>query len=152
MIWNLIGTIGGKVLDIVDDVVEDKDEANRLKFEIQRQLIENKSSELEAAAKIVLAEARGSWLQRNWRPLLMVTFAGLAVAHWFGLTAPNIPESVQNSLLNIVMVGEWAAMWLDVLAKRLLKNLKDLIDEARHSQPTLLHKYPHGQFSLFGKF
>ena len=23
MIWNLIGSIGGKVLDIVDDVVED---------------------------------------------------------------------------------------------------------------------------------
>jgi len=63
MIWNLIGSIGGKVLDIVDDVVEDKDEANRLKFEIQRQLIENKSSELEASAKIVLAEAQGSWLQ-----------------------------------------------------------------------------------------
>ena len=105
MIWNLIGSIGGKVLDIVDDVVEDKDEANRLKFEIQRQLIENKSSELEAAAKIVLAEAQGGWLQRNWRPLLMVTFAGLVVAHWFGFTAPNIPESVQNSLLNIVMVG-----------------------------------------------
>ena len=105
MIWSLIGSIGGKVLDIVDNVVEDKDEANRLKFEIQRQLIENKSSELEAAAKIVLAEAQGGWLQRNWRPLLMVTFAGLVVAHWFGFTAPDIPESVQNSLLNIVMVG-----------------------------------------------
>ena len=105
MIWNLIGSIGGKVLDIVDDVVEDKDEANRLKFEIHRQLIENKSNELESAAKIVLAEAQGSWLQRNWRPLLMVTFAALVVAHWFGLTAPNIPENVQNSLLNIVMVG-----------------------------------------------
>ena len=105
MIWSLIGSIGGKVLDIVDDVVEDKDEANRLKFEIQRQLIENKSSELESAAKIVLAEAQGSWLQRNWRPLLMVTFAGLVVAYWFGFTAPDIPETVQNSLLNIVMVG-----------------------------------------------
>ena len=105
MIWNLIGSIGGKVLDIVDDVVEDKDEANRLKFEIQRQLIENKFNELESAAKIVLAEAQGSWLQRNWRPLLMVTFAGLIVVHWFVFTAPNIPESVQNSLLNIVMVG-----------------------------------------------
>ena len=105
MIWNLIGSIGGKVLDIVDDVVEDKGEANRLKFEIQRQLIENKSNELESAAKIVLAEAQGSWLQRNWRPLLMVTFAGLVVAHWFGFTAPDIPETVQNSLLNIVMVG-----------------------------------------------
>ena len=36
MIWSLIGSIGGKVLDIVDDVVEDQDEANRVKFEIQR--------------------------------------------------------------------------------------------------------------------
>ena len=105
MIWNLIGTIGGKVLDIIDDVVEDKDEANKLKFQIQKQLLESKSTELEAQAKIVLAEAQGSWLQRNWRPMLMVTFAGLVVAHWFGLTASNIPESVQNSLLNIVMVG-----------------------------------------------
>ena len=34
MIWSLIVSIGGKVLDIVDDVVEDKDEANRLKLEI----------------------------------------------------------------------------------------------------------------------
>ena len=105
MIWNLIGTIGGKVLDIVDDVVEDKDAANNLKFQIQKQLIETKSTELEAQAKIVLVEAQGSWLQRNWRPLLMVTFAGLVVAHWFGFTAPDIPESVQNSLLNIVMIG-----------------------------------------------
>ena len=105
MIWNLIGTIGGKVLDIVDDVVEDKDAANNLKFQIQKQLIETKSSELEAQTKIVLAEAQGSWLQRNWRPLLLITFVGLVVAHWFGFTAPNIPESVQNSLLNIVMVG-----------------------------------------------
>ena len=56
MIWNLIGTIGGKVLDIVDDVVEDKDAANNLKFQIQKELIETKSSELEAQAKIVLAE------------------------------------------------------------------------------------------------
>ena len=105
MIWNLIGSIGGKVLDIVDDVAEDKDEANRLKFEIQRQLIENKSSELETAAKIVLAEVQGLWLQRKWRHFLMVTLADLVVAHWFGLTSPNIPESGQNSLLNIVMVG-----------------------------------------------
>ena len=133
MIWNLIGSIGGKVLDIVDGVVEDKDEANRLKFEIQRQLIENKSSELESAAKIDLAEAQVSWLQRNWRPLLMVTFTGLIVAHWFGLTAPNIPESVQNSLLNIVMVGVWVVTWLDVLVKRLPINSKDLIDEARNT-------------------
>ena len=59
MIWNLIGTIGGKVLDIVDDVVEDKDAANKFKFQIQKQLLESKSGELEAQAKIILAEAHG---------------------------------------------------------------------------------------------
>ena len=59
MIWNSIGSIGGKVLNIVDDVVEDKDEANRLKSEVQSQLVEIKSSELEASARIVLAEAQG---------------------------------------------------------------------------------------------
>ena len=35
---------------------------------------------------------------------MMLTFAGLMVAHWFGFTAPNIPESVQT-LLNIILVG-----------------------------------------------
>ena len=34
MTWNLIGTIGGRVLDIVDDVVEDKDRANKFEFQI----------------------------------------------------------------------------------------------------------------------
>ena len=77
-------------MDIVDDVVE----ANKLKFQFQRQHIEPKSSELEAQEKIVLAEAQGSSLQRNWRPLRMVVFAGLVIAHWFGFTASNIPESV----------------------------------------------------------
>jgi hypothetical protein len=70
MIWNLIGIIWGKVLDIVDDVVEDKDAANKLKFQIQKQLLGRKGTELEAQAKIFLAEAQGSWLQRNWRPML----------------------------------------------------------------------------------
>ena len=48
MIWNLIGTIGGKVLKIVDEVIEDKDAANKQKLQSQEQLIETKSSELGA--------------------------------------------------------------------------------------------------------
>ena len=95
MIWNLIVTIGGKVLDIVDDVVEYKDEANKLKFQIQKQLLESRSTDLEAQAKIVLAEAQGSSLQRSWRSMLMLTFASLVVAHWFGFTASKVPESAK---------------------------------------------------------
>jgi hypothetical protein len=64
MIWNSIGTIGGEVIDNVDDVIEDKDEAKKLQFQIQKQLLESKSGEYAAKAKIVLTEAQGSWLQR----------------------------------------------------------------------------------------
>ena len=35
MIWNLIGTIGGKVLKIVDEVIEDKDAGNKQKLQIE---------------------------------------------------------------------------------------------------------------------
>ena len=41
MIWNLMGSIGDKVLKIVD-----KDETHRLKLEVQRQLIEIKSGDI----------------------------------------------------------------------------------------------------------
>ena len=89
----------------IDKTIDNKADAEKMKTHIQQQLISGQLKELEAQASIITAEAKGGWLQRNWRPLLMLTFAGLVVAHWFGFTAPNIPESVQNSLLNIVLVG-----------------------------------------------
>ena len=88
-----------------DKTIDNKAEAEKIKQNIQQQLLSGQLKELEAQASIITAEAKGGWLQRNWRPMLMLTFAGLVVAHWFGFTAPNIPESVQNSLLNIVLVG-----------------------------------------------
>ena len=89
----------------IDKTIENKADAERIKQSIQQQLLSGQLKELEAQAAIIVAESKGGILQRNWRPLLMLIFAGLIVAHWFGFTAPNIPESVQNSLLNIVLVG-----------------------------------------------
>jgi hypothetical protein len=93
------------LFNTIDKTIDNKAEAEKIKQSIQQQLLSGQLKELEAQAQIITAEAKGGWLQRNWRPLLMLVFAGLVVAHWFGFTAPNIPESVQNSLLNIVLVG-----------------------------------------------
>ena len=89
----------------IDKTIENKADAERIKQNIQQQLLSGQLKELEAQASIIVAESKGGILQRNWRPMLMITFAGLIVAHWFGYTAPDIPETVQNSLLNIVLVG-----------------------------------------------
>ena len=104
----LLGAVAPMVktlFNTIDKTIDNKAEAEKIKQSIQQQLLSGQLKELEAQAQIITAEANGGWLQRNWRPLLMLVFAGLVVAHWFGFTAPNIPESVQNSLLNIVLVG-----------------------------------------------
>ena len=107
----MIGILGAvapmvkTLFSTIDKTIDNKAEAEKIKQNIQQQLLSVQLKELEAQASIITAEAKGGWLQRNWRPMLMLTFAGLVVAHWFGFTAPNIPESVQNSLLNIVLVG-----------------------------------------------
>ena len=107
----MIGILGAvapmvkTLFSTIDKTIDNKAEAEKIKQNIQQQLLSGQLKELEAQASIITAEAKGGWLQRNWSPMLMLTFAGLVVAHWFGFTAPNIPESVQNSLLNIVLVG-----------------------------------------------
>jgi hypothetical protein len=102
---NLLGPVAGAVFKTIDKVVDNKGEADKLKAKVQEKIIAGELAELEGAAKIIQTEAQGGFLQRNWRPIMMLVFAGLMVAHWFGFTAPNIPESVQNSLLNIILVG-----------------------------------------------
>jgi hypothetical protein len=102
---NLLGPIAGALFKTVDKVIDNKGEADKIKQDIQQRIIAGELKELEGAAKIIQTEAQGGWLQRNWRPIMMLVFSGLLVAHWFGYTAPNIPESVQNSLLNIILVG-----------------------------------------------
>jgi hypothetical protein len=79
---NLIGkalsAITAPLFGVIDKAVTDKDEANRLKSEIQAQLIDSNNSALKTQMQIILAEAQGeSWLQRNWRPLLMIVIVAI---------------------------------------------------------------------------
>lgn len=80
--WNVlvapVANLFTKALDIVDDFVPDKDLANKLKAALQQQIMQIAHGEfielLRSQTAIILAEAKGGWLQRNWRPLLMATF------------------------------------------------------------------------------
>ena len=108
MVLGILGAVAPLVKTLfktIDKTIENKADAEKIKQNIQQQLLSGQLKELEAQASIIVAESKGGILQRNWRPMLMITFAGLIVAHWFGYTAPDIPETVQNSLLNIVLVG-----------------------------------------------
>lgn len=49
--------------------------------------------------------ACGSFLQRNWRPGLMVFFAGLIGGYWFGFTPENLSEESIQDLFELVKLG-----------------------------------------------
>ncbi|WP_299948291.1 3TM-type holin [uncultured Microbulbifer sp.] len=101
-----ISAISGLIGKAIDKAFPDKSEANRLKAEIDCQLIAMDFKELESATSVITAEAGGeSWLQRCWRPIAMLTFVSLVVAHWLGWTAPNLSEEQTLALLEIVKIG-----------------------------------------------
>ena len=106
MIAALIPAVTSLIGNVIDKAVPDKSEAEKLKAQITLEAMKADNAELKAATDIILAEAKGeSWLQRNWRPVLMLWFAGLVGAHWLGFTPPNLPVEVVNNLLDIVQVG-----------------------------------------------
>lgn len=75
----IVGNIINGVIGLIDQTVEDKDEANKLKAQMiavfQQADLTKFTTLVKAQAGIIMAEATGaSWLQRNWRPLLMLIF------------------------------------------------------------------------------
>lgn len=59
------------LFNTIDKSVEDKDLAIKLKTQLQTQLLQSNTAELQAAAKIIEAEAKSNWFAASWRPLLM---------------------------------------------------------------------------------
>lgn len=94
------------VTRLISERVEDKDLALRINAEITALAMTEQANALDAAKDVVIAEANGeSWLQRSWRPIVMLTFGGLIVARWLGLTAPGLTEALELKLMEILSLG-----------------------------------------------
>jgi hypothetical protein len=63
-------------------------------------------AKMQAQSSIIVAEANSEHvITATWRPIVMLTFTALVVAHFLGLTAENIDEAQIEGLLNIVQYG-----------------------------------------------
>jgi hypothetical protein len=92
--------------ELAGEFIVDKDK--RIEFQTRIYMAINDLSRalLDAQSKIITAEAQGeSWLQRNWRPMTMLTFVGLIVARWLGFVAPGVTEAVELELMTLVQIG-----------------------------------------------
>lgn len=101
-----IPIIGSAVKKLIDRAIPDKDKALEIKRQLDLDLQDIERTELKGAVDIIVAEAKGdSWLQRSWRPILMLWFSGLVGAHWLGYTPDNLAQETINHLLSIVQIG-----------------------------------------------
>ena len=75
------------ILETVASVVErlslSSAEKKRLKQELETALLENECQRVEMQARVVGEEARGNWLQRSWRPIVMLAFALVILSGMF---------------------------------------------------------------------
>ncbi|USH03707.1 holin family protein [Grimontia kaedaensis] len=93
-VWNFITGLVEPVTDLIDDLHTSEEERLEVKaklFAMQSamaaKVMDYEARLIEAKTKVITAEAQGaSWLQRNWRPITMLTFLVLVVADTFGLT------------------------------------------------------------------
>ena len=59
------------LFNTIEKAVPDKDLQEKLKAQLQTQLLQSHTQELKAAASIIEAEAKAGWFASSWRPLLM---------------------------------------------------------------------------------
>ena len=104
---SILTSLIGPATELLDKVIADKDEKNRIAFELST-MAERHAQELaKGQLEINKAEARGNWFQSSWRPLagytcvlgLMVNFLIAPIAAGFGVAIPQADAGVMMPLL-----------------------------------------------------
>ncbi len=103
MLLPMIAPILGKV---IDRIIPDKAGQAKAQSELNKALVTHSADIEKAAASVVVAEAQGEgWLQRNWRPLTMLSFLILLFMYWFGIHPENLSDAVIMKLFDLLQIG-----------------------------------------------
>ena len=102
----IIGDLLESGMKLAGKFITDKDKLAEYEAAFKQSLLSHEQAIMQTQASVINAEATGeSWLQRNWRPIVMLFLTGLVWAHWLGFTAENITDPIVSDMLSIVQVG-----------------------------------------------
>jgi len=79
MNFSPINTMLSTVSDLIDKLTTTSKEKQLIKKEINTVIIDNLNNIVNAQKDILIQEAKGNWLQRSWRPIVMLTFSFIVV-------------------------------------------------------------------------
>jgi len=93
-IFTPLATLIDKMHTSADERAAAQAEILRLHNEALKLAIDAEQHQLAVSARLIAAEAGGrSWLQRNWRPITMLSFLGLVIADSCGLLVFRLSDS-----------------------------------------------------------
>ena len=73
----------GAVGKVIDRLTLPAREKRQLEAELLELLVEHEQEMARSRSAAVVEEARGNWLQRSWRPIVMLTFAVVILSGMF---------------------------------------------------------------------
>ena len=116
-VTNLVSAVG----EIVDRLTLPGREKKQLETDILRRLIAVEEKTISEQAASIREEARGNWLQRSWRPIVMLVFTLIILAGTF-LNLPILADTSRFwDLLEIGLGGYIIGRGSEQLVSSLLK-------------------------------
>ncbi len=100
------GGVVKEVGKVIDGLFTSDEERLKAKNEVFKVLQEQQLELQKLQTEIVLAEANGNWLQRSWRPILMLAFGFIVIYVKFIAPLFSLPiPPLENEFWNLLQLG-----------------------------------------------
>lgn len=120
--WLGLGDIINKILKTIDSLSTTEEEKAKAKKELTEVVSNFAEYSYKLQESVLRKEMGGSWLQKNWRPLTMLSFTAVVIVSVFlDSTVMNLPESFWG-LLKIGIGGYIGGRTLEKITENVTKN------------------------------
>ena len=100
------GGVIKEIGNVIDELFTSDEERMHAKNEILKVLKEQQLELQRLQTEIIVAEANGNWLQRSWRPMLMLAFGFIVIYVKFIAPLFSLPiPPLENEFWNLLQLG-----------------------------------------------
>ena len=129
-----IAPLAKMLFSTVDKAIPDKDLAEKLKAQLNTELLKSSTEQLKAAASIVEAEAKSGWFSASWRPLLMYVLIFILV--WNYIIGPVI-KMVLGTVITFELPGDvWTLLQIGLGGYVVGRSGESIARSLANKQPT----------------
>jgi len=129
-----IAPLAKMLFSTVDKAIPDKDLAEKLKAQLNTELLKSSTEQIKAAASIVEAEAKSGWFSASWRPLLMYVLIFILV--WNYIIGPVI-KMVLGTVITFELPGDvWTLLQIGLGGYVVGRSGESIARTLENKQPT----------------